>query len=244
MAQLKNKFRADESKRPEVYVKPGNQHTYTSHGEVVPIEAGKNNTNAREHRQIKSAFKDTLQPYLTSSDMRDIVQAIILLRDAAHGAYKTQGTEALAPQKVENMLKAVRKMTGQRQSHKNAPLNQKEMQAYHEAVLEIAQDMQRDMVMNEELGNNFEANWNLGRLLHNLGRSMDSLPYIGAAQKLQPNNPKVAARLTEVALDLHNESPSTTSETRALSALTHTVSLEASYPVAVLQRRAQKTFDL
>lgn len=245
MPQLKNKSKTDESKRPEIYVRPGAQHTYVSHGEVVPIETGKNNTNARTHRQIKSDFKGALQPYLTSSDMQNTVQAIILLRDAAHGTYNTQGRETLAPQKVEEMLKAVAKMTGQRQNRKNdAPLNQKEIQAYHEAVLEIAQDMQSDMVMNEELGNNFEANWNLGRLFHNLGKPLDALPYISAAQKIQPDNPKVAARLTEVAFDLNNESPSTTNEIRVLSALTHTVSLEASYPVAVLQRRAQKTFDL
>ncbi len=83
------------------------------------------------------------------------------------------------------------------------------------------------IVMNGDL-DNFDAVWQFGRLLHNLGRTEDAISYFGIAHELEPEHCKALGRLAEAALELHEELPSQRYDVLAHAAANKLITLEDS----------------
>lgn len=231
--------------RMEKHTHPSIRHAFFSDKRIPPTQeepASKGGQNGKIHLR----FKDVARRQLTNGDMESAVQTLILLRDAANGAHETaEGHIAPSAGKIEDLLTAIKDMTGQRLLPKNMQiLPASKIRECLQVINEIAGEMHEAMILDEKLGNSFDANWNLGRLLHNLGKPNDALPYIAKARRLQPDNPKVAARLTDVRLEIYKETPTQDNEIATLLALGATKELEVSPHVARLQIRVQEHLNI
>ena len=88
---------------------------------------------------------------------------------------------------------------------------------------------------------NFEMNWQYGRILHNTGKGKDALHYLYQAQILEPENPKVAARTVEALLDVHKEYPNGGYLSEAQNVLSLLQELEASSYVDKVAKKVETT---
>lgn len=199
-------------------------------------ESGPENSN-----NVVSILKDVVIPRMKSGKPDDALGVVIMFRSASHGTIETPNGDALSQKGIENLIEDTAQLGARRPF---LQISSKDAQGLHALALETAHQMQKGMIMDEALGKNFDANWNLGRLLHNLGKPRDALPYIAMSHEIQPENPKVAARLTEISLDLYNEIPSQTNEIRVLMALDAAESLEQSDYMDALGKRVENELNL
>ena len=89
-------------------------------------------------------------------------------------------------------------------------------------------DQVHSAIIMEGLIDDFQMNWQYGRLLHNTGKLADAEYYLAQASILERDNPKVLARLTEFYLDRHKECPNCGHLEEAQAALSDTQKLEQS----------------
>jgi len=98
-------------------------------------------------------------------------------------------------------------------------------------------------IIMEGLEDDFDMNWQYGRILHNIGKPSDALAYLTKASELDDSNLKVQGRIIEVLLDLNAEMPNMTYEEPAAFLARELHNQEQSQYSLELYQRAQNAFN-
>ncbi|MCC6598510.1 MAG: hypothetical protein IT559_06955 [Alphaproteobacteria bacterium] len=223
----------------------GKGFNYTSTGKEINLKEYGTvpQDNATQHpasqdAKATKAFKHALRSQLMTEDMARTVNTLIALRDIANGAISTEeGYDKVANKRIETLLSTVKNVTGDKRPSSTDPLSDKQNIAYLQAITEIAYEMHDLIMRDEKLQKDFPTVWNMGRLLHNLGKPQDALPFIKMSEGLEPYNTKVMARKTEILADVYEDNPTVNNALRAVVALGKVADQENSDYVDYLEKR-------